>query len=73
MDGNVEQHHAFEKGVTAFQEYVEKLTPEEYDGKRVIELLDAFREALTKHCRSMFHLFLLLFNSVRKVRGFVDC
>jgi len=49
MEGNISQHHAFETGVEDFNKYIYKVTVEEYDGKEVRRLVDAFRPALETH------------------------
>lgn len=39
MDANVEQHHAFEAGLTAFKEYVFGTSKDEYDGEKLREII----------------------------------
>jgi hemerythrin-like domain-containing protein len=49
MEANITQHHAFEKGLKDFEEYIYNATPETYDGKKVKEMLDRFVEILVVH------------------------
>jgi hemerythrin-like domain-containing protein len=49
METNIEQHKAFEKGLTRFGEYVYSVKPEEYDPKAFKEILDSFTPALVRH------------------------
>ena len=51
MDGNLEQHKTFHGGLEVFDEYVNEVLAgkQEYDGKKVVELIDAFGKVLTEH------------------------
>ena len=49
MEVNVHQHEAFEQGLDKFTEYVGAATPEEFDGKKLIEIIDSFGEVLMGH------------------------
>lgn len=50
MSTNVEQHAAFHDGLHALQDYIIAVSEgsERYDGNRIVELIDAFGETLTK-------------------------
>lgn len=51
MDANVEQHHAFQTGVEGFHAYVRDCIrgKENYDGDKVVKMIDGFGETLAKH------------------------
>ena len=49
MQKNIEQHRAFDAGLTVFEEYIYKLTPEKYNGVELKSLLDGFAEVLVVH------------------------
>lgn len=49
MEGNVEQHHLFEPGLEALGKYATSTSIEDYDGKKVQEIIDDFGEILTTH------------------------
>jgi hypothetical protein len=49
MEGNVEQHRAFTPGFEAFHAYAKSCLPEDYDGEKVKELIDAFAVPLHRH------------------------
>jgi len=49
MEGNVEQHRAFTPRFEAFDAYVKTCAPEDYDGRKVRELIDAFATPLHRH------------------------
>jgi len=49
MDGNLEQHHAFEDGLNKFKDYIYGTTFEQYDGKVLKEIIDTFGPALETH------------------------
>ncbi|ORY61426.1 hemerythrin HHE cation binding domain-containing protein [Pseudomassariella vexata] len=51
MKANVEQHHAFEKGVLCLISYVSAcLTNQvEYNGARIVQLVDSFASVLVEH------------------------
>ncbi|PMD22662.1 hypothetical protein NA56DRAFT_570060, partial [Hyaloscypha hepaticicola] len=53
MDKNVEQHHEFEPGLQALQEYATALREGKvkYDGAKVLSLIDAFSNALLEHLK----------------------
>lgn len=46
MQANVEQHQAFTPGFEAFDAFVRTCQPENYDGTRIKELVDAFATTL---------------------------
>jgi hemerythrin-like domain-containing protein len=53
MEDAVDEHKTFTPGLNDFQEYVGHQTkPEEYDGKKIRSLIDAFAPALVKHLRA---------------------
>jgi hemerythrin-like domain-containing protein len=49
MEGNVEQHNAFEPGLKALGEYATSTSVEEYDGKKVQSIIDDFGHILSTH------------------------
>ncbi|KAF2875988.1 hypothetical protein BDV95DRAFT_563147 [Massariosphaeria phaeospora] len=49
LQGNVEQHHAFADGLTAFSEYATTTTPSSFSGARFRELIDAFADPFREH------------------------
>lgn len=49
MEPNVEQHHAFEKGLGVFEEYVTQTKPEGYCGRQLRDILDSFLDVLVQH------------------------
>jgi len=51
MDANVQQHHAFEKGLEAFHTYVDECLAgkKKYDGSRIISIIDSFGKDLIQH------------------------
>lgn len=49
METNIHQHAAFQAGVEQFRIYVFQTTPEEYDGRTLIKIIDSFGPVLTKH------------------------
>ncbi|KAJ4346385.1 uncharacterized protein N0V89_010314 [Didymosphaeria variabile] len=49
MEGNVEQHRAFTPGFEAFEAYTKSCLPEDYDGEKVRNLIDAFATPLHRH------------------------
>ena len=49
MERNIEQHRAFTPGFDLFHEYCGTCLPEDYDGQKVRNLIDAFAEPLTRH------------------------
>ena len=51
MEGNLEQHHAFEEGLKMFGEYVYGVKAEEWDSQSFKGILDSFTLPLTKHLR----------------------
>ncbi|KAF2732827.1 hypothetical protein EJ04DRAFT_553823 [Polyplosphaeria fusca] len=48
---NVEQHHAFSKGMEKLEEYAKTVQVEEYDGAKVCAMLDPFAGVLCEHLR----------------------
>lgn len=51
MERNVEQHRAFTPGFEAFQEYAKTCNTEQYDGRQLKRLVEAFAEPLVAHLR----------------------
>jgi hemerythrin-like domain-containing protein len=53
MDKNVEQHHGFEPGLKALEEYVTALREgkAKYDGAKVLSLIDDFSSSLIEHLK----------------------
>ena len=49
MERNIEQHRAFTPGFDLFQEYARTCLPEDYDGRKIRSLIEAFAEPLTRH------------------------
>jgi hemerythrin-like domain-containing protein len=49
MEGNIEQHRAFDRGLQVFEQYIYKLKPEDYDGKELKRLLEGFSGVLVEH------------------------
>jgi hypothetical protein len=49
MEKNIEQHRAFDAGLTVFEDHIYKLTPERYDGVELKRLLEGFAEVLVVH------------------------
>lgn len=49
MQRNIEQHRAFDAGLTTFDEYIYKLKPEKYDGAELKRLLEGFAKVLVVH------------------------
>ena len=48
-EGNLEQHDAFLAGLQEFEKYVYHVPPSQYDGRKIIELLDSFATTLQSH------------------------
>ncbi|KAE8445243.1 hypothetical protein EG329_013615 [Mollisiaceae sp. DMI_Dod_QoI] len=51
MDGNVKQHEAFHDGLAEFGQFLTGLKAEEWDAKKLLQIIDGFGEALTLHLR----------------------
>jgi hypothetical protein len=67
MEINVSQHHAFQAGLDAFDQYL--LTPPaEFSGKRLVELIDGFAPVLVQHLAEEIPTLVAL----REYRGKVD-
>lgn len=49
MDGNLQQHKAFESGLTELDGYLKDVTPETYDGVKLRGIIDRFGPALAAH------------------------
>ena len=49
MEANVEQHHAFEKGLECFEEYLTETTSANFDGQKFRDILDSFVFVLAEH------------------------
>ncbi|KAK1760124.1 hemerythrin HHE cation binding domain-containing protein [Echria macrotheca] len=62
MEANVAQHQAFEAGMASFKQYVDDViaSREEYDGNRVIGLIDAFGDVLMRHLEDEIETLLAL-------------
>ena len=59
MERNIEQHRAFTPGFDLFQEYSRTCLPEDYDGRKIKSLIEAFAEPLTQH----------LYDEIETLRG----
>lgn len=70
MEKNVEQHHAFNPGLEKFEAYVEALRKkkEDFDGKKVVSLIDGFGTTLTDHLRDE----IVTFEALQEFEGVVD-
>lgn len=62
METNVEQHHAFEKGLELYGEYVIKTKPEEFCGHQLRDILDSFVAVLVRHLHDEIPTLLNLHN-----------
>ena len=71
MDKNVEQHHEFEPGLQALQEYATALREGKvkYDGAKVLSLIDAFSNALLEHLKEE----VTSFEELEKLGDTIDC
>jgi hypothetical protein len=49
MEVNVSQHHSFQSGLEAFDQYLLTTAPAEFSGSRLVELIDGFAPALVQH------------------------
>jgi hemerythrin-like domain-containing protein len=49
MDGNIEQHHAFEPGLVKIGKYATETLPETYDGAEARSIIDSFGSILQQH------------------------
>jgi hypothetical protein len=51
MDRNIEQHHAFESGLTTFDDYVKAVIAgkETFDGQKMVKIIDSFGSVLVQH------------------------
>ncbi|KAF8251619.1 hypothetical protein K440DRAFT_595794 [Wilcoxina mikolae CBS 423.85] len=49
MEPNVEQHKAFSVGLDEFDSYLSSITPAEFSGQRLNEIIDTFAVPLTEH------------------------
>lgn len=49
LQDNVDQHHAFSEGLTALSEYAKSTSAGDYDGPKVVELINAFGDTLREH------------------------
>lgn len=51
MAGNVDQHHAFHDGLEAYEKYIDAVLAgtEEFDGKKLTDIIDSFGAILTQH------------------------
>jgi len=52
MDGNIEQHHAFQPGLEAMAKYVNETTPETYDAEKLRSIISSFAMILQNHLHS---------------------
>lgn len=59
MEKNVEQHHAFNSGLEKLETHVNALRAkeEEYDGQKIISLIDGFGTTLTDHLKDEIRTF----------------
>ena len=60
MQKNIEQHRAFDAGLTIFEEHIYKLTPEKYDGVELKKLLEGFAKVLVVHLNDEIQTLLAL-------------
>lgn len=60
MERNIEQHRSFDAGLTVFEEYIYKLTPEKYDGAELKRLLEGFASVLVVHLSEEIETLLVL-------------
>jgi hemerythrin-like domain-containing protein len=62
MEKNVEEHQAFANGLTTYDAYVGSLREgkEQYDGAKVLKLIDSFGEILTEHLKGEIETILSL-------------
>ena len=51
MQRNIERHRAFTPGFETFHEFVKSCAPDDYDGRDIRRLVEAFAEPLTQHLR----------------------
>lgn len=49
MDGNIEQHHAFESGLLVYKAYVFDTKPEDFSPQELRRILDSFCYILSEH------------------------
>lgn len=49
MSANSEQHQTFHDGIEEFGKYAYNTTKDEYDPKRLVAILDSFRNPMQKH------------------------
>jgi tRNA isopentenyl-2-thiomethyl-A-37 hydroxylase MiaE len=49
MERNIEQHRSFTPGFETFHEYSQTCMPEDYDGVKLKNLVEAFAEPLVQH------------------------
>jgi len=51
MEGNVEQHHAFQDGLEEFGAYLTAVVEkkERFDGQRLVKIIDGFGKTLVQH------------------------
>ncbi|CZR62178.1 uncharacterized protein PAC_12075 [Phialocephala subalpina] len=70
MEKNVVQHHAFNPGLEKFENYVESLREgkEEFDGERVVSLIDGFGTTLTDHLKDE----IVTFEALEEYEGVID-
>lgn len=60
MERNIEQHRAFDEGLTTFEKFIYKLTPEEYNGLELKKLLESFASVLVVHLEEEIETLLAL-------------
>lgn len=60
MQQNIEQHRAFDAGLTIFEEYIYALTPAKYDGSELKSLLEGFAKVLVVHLNDEIQTLLAL-------------
>lgn len=51
MTSNVEHHRAFTSGFDLFYEYFRTCPPEDYNGQRLVSLIEGFADHLTRHLK----------------------
>ena len=64
------QHDSFHDGVQELEDYVNsKLKDEEFDGNKIIEIIDGFGEPLREHLSNEIYSLLSLAQHVEKLSG----
>jgi hypothetical protein len=60
MEKNIEQHRAFDAGLTVFKEHIYRLTPKNYDGVKLKRLIEGFATVLVIHLKDEIQALLAL-------------